>query len=551
MHWLIAKLRNHVGVVAGLVLLAVMRLTWIDAYPLNSDEAQHAHVAWSWTQDLRIYRDTFDNHGPLFGWLHAWVVRLVGERPDILHWLRLSTQVWYALALWATWRIGRHLFGAGVALAAVMLAGLELRFFLVSGQFRTDDLWAAAWLWALAAVVGVRSRARSWLLFGLCTGAALAVSQKTVVLLAMAAISAVIVALARRPWAGTFTARHAWAAVLGFVLVPGAFAIWLGAHNLLGPAWYALVSYNVGGVAKTEAVPKFVLALVLYAALAWVTVRRLRLHPAQDLCWAAFLLLQSGGYLLLVWFVWPLVTPQDFLPAIPPLVLLLCAACAGSPWLRERSRLAKLVAVLAVLTEATILLVLHPPWKDELAPQREELRTVLRYTDAGNTVMDPKGDAIFRRRAYFPIIESLAMARMREGLMPDTIAADMVRHGSMLVIHRRMPPGSDAFVWDNFLPVQGDIWIAGQCVPGRGLEHDLQIAMPGNYTLAGGEGAMMASMDGQPMADHWNLNVGRHHLNVATSQPMALVWSQAWNRGWRPVASARADGDARDLAACH
>ena len=55
----------------SLLILLVLRLVWLNAYTLNSDEAQHAHVAWAWTQGLLPYRDVFDNHGPLFGWLHS------------------------------------------------------------------------------------------------------------------------------------------------------------------------------------------------------------------------------------------------------------------------------------------------------------------------------------------------------------------------------------------------------------------------------------------------------------------------------------------------
>lgn len=537
-------------VVLGLSLLVVMRLAWLDAYPLNSDEAQHAHVAWSWAQGLQPYRDTFDNHGPLFSWLHSWLMRVLGERADILWWLRLAMQVWYALALWALWRMGRGLFGSGVAFAGVMLAGVELRFFLVSGQFRTDDMWSAAWLCGLAVLVGASPRVWRWFLFGLAAGAALAISQKTVILLATSAVSAAVVFVACGVQRGVIRWWHVLAACLGLAAIPGVFAAWLSSRGLMEAAWYGLVTYNVGGVVKTDAMLKLALAVVIFLLLAVAVVRYLRARGRRYFDGAAFLLLQASAYLLLVWFVWPLVTAQDFLPAIPPLMLLLSAGGARIPWLRVAPQRATAIAVLAVLAQCALLLVLNPPWQDRLAAQREELRTVLRYTAAADTVMDPKGDAIYRRRPYFPVIESLALARFREGLMPDTVAEDMVAHGSMMVIHRRLPPGSDVFVWENFLPVQGDVWIAGQCVK-RGAERDIQIAMPGDYTLVDGEGAVLASMDGRPLADHWNLSVGTHHLKVASSQPMALVWSAAWRRGWRPLASAQAaPGATRETVAC-
>ena len=146
----------------ALALLAALRLIWLNAYPLNSDEAQHAHVAWAWTQGLQLYRDVFDNHGPLFSGLHALVLALIGERADALTWLRLSMQLWYALALFAVWRMGRRLYTPNIAFYAMLIVGLVPRFFMVSGQFRTDDMWMALWLAALAMVVGAPPRAWRW-----------------------------------------------------------------------------------------------------------------------------------------------------------------------------------------------------------------------------------------------------------------------------------------------------------------------------------------------------------------------------------------------------
>src|SRR5580698_11380626 len=157
----------------ALLALAVLRIVWLEAYPLNSDEAQHAHVAWAWTRGLLPYRDVFDNHGPLFGLIHSLVFRLTGERADVMTWLRLSVQLWYVLALLSVWWIGRRLYGPRVAFAALLIAGLFPRFFLISGQFRTDDMWAAAWLASLAMVVGAPWRYWRWLTAGLLAGVAL------------------------------------------------------------------------------------------------------------------------------------------------------------------------------------------------------------------------------------------------------------------------------------------------------------------------------------------------------------------------------------------
>lgn len=519
----------------ALALLATMRLAWLNAYPLNSDEAQHAHVAWAWTQGLRLYRDVFDNHGPLFSGLHAWVLRAIGERPDALTWLRLSMQVWYAVALFSIWRIGRRLYTPHIAFYAMLIVALVPRFFFVSGQFRTDDMWMALWLAALAVVAGAPPRAWRWFVAGLLAGAALSVSQKTLVLLCLALLAGVVVSLARPtgrrapPW------RSIACGLFGLVLVPAIFIAWIAWRGDLGPAWYALVGYNVGGASKAYALPKLGVFLLLSGICVYLAFRHVRRLAREAFDWPVFLALQAGLFLFLVWFVWPLITAQDFLPAIPPLVLVLCGATARLPWLRESALRRRVLAKAVIGVECIALVMTAPPWSDRLGCQREELATVLRYTDPGDTVMDAKGDAIFRPRPFFPVIESMAMIRLRSGHMPDTIAQSLVEHRTMLVLRRRLPPASDTFVETSYLPVTGDVWMAGMYVASERGMRTVDLALPGDYVLTDGTQRLRASIDGGAVSDSWNLGVGKHQIDTTTDRALLLVWRQAWERGWRPA----------------
>lgn len=519
----------------ALALLATMRLAWLNAYPLNSDEAQHAHVAWAWTQGLRLYRDVFDNHGPLFSGLHAWVLRAIGERPDALTWLRLSMQVWYAVALFSIWRIGRRLYTPHIAFYAMLIVALVPRFFFVSGQFRTDDMWMALWLAALAVVAGAPPRAWRWFVAGLLAGAALSVSQKTLVLLCLALLAGVVVSVARPtgrrapPW------RSITCGLVGLVLVPATFIAWIAWRGDLGPAWYALVGYNVGGASKAYALPKLGVFLLLSGICVYLAFRHVRRLARDAFDWPVFLALQAGLFLFLVWFVWPLITAQDFLPAIPPLVLVLCGATARLPWLRESALRRRVLAKAVMGVECIALVMTAPPWSDRLGCQREELATVLRYTDPGDTVMDAKGDAIFRPRPFFPVIESMAMIRLRSGHMPDTIAQSLVEHRTMLVLRRRLPPASDTFVETSYLRVTGDVWMAGMYVASERGMRTVDLALPGDYVLTDGTQRLRASIDGGAVSDSWNLGVGKHQIDTTTDRALLLVWRQAWERGWRPA----------------
>jgi hypothetical protein len=516
----------------ALLALAALRLVWLDAYPLDSDEAQHAHVAWAWSRGLLPYRDVFDNHGPLFGLLNAPWLALLGERADVLTWLRLAVQPWYFLALSAAWLAGRRLYGTGVAWAGTLAAALYPRFFMVTGQFRTDDLWAALWLAALAALLAGRHTRRRAVLAGLLAGAALCVSQKTVLLLA-AALAAGALAWLRT---GAPRWRDVAAFLAGLLALPLGFAAWFAAHGALAAAGYGLVGYNLAATGKEDdgwrLAGFFVLAPLALGLALW----RLR-RGGPRAAGRVFLALQGGLYLLAVLCLWPLVTRQDFLPAIPPLLLSLCGWLAGRPWAARAAWRAPAALAGALLLELAVLAAGEPPWQDALAGQRRELASVLRYSGPDDTVMDAKGAAIFRRRPYYPVIESMARMRFRRGLLPDTIAAELVRHRTMLAVRGGLPDLGDAFVARNYLPSAGDsrVRVAGLALPGGKDERRFDLRLPGDYTLVDGQAKVAASLDGGVPADHWTLARGEHRLAAPPGRPLMLVWSRAWAHGWRPA----------------
>lgn len=519
----------------SLLFLLVLRLAWLNAYTLNSDEAQHAHVAWAWTQGLLPYRDVFDNHGPLFSWLHSPLLKWLDNRPDVLTWLRLAMQFWYVIALGSAGWMAQRLYGWRVAAVVVLVAGLFPRFFVVSGQFRTDDMWMAMWLLGLAFVAGTPPRLWRYFVAGLAMGCALAVSQKTLVLLVTTVVAAGVVRLLRPSDAPRAGVRCWMAAVLGVLVVPGIFLVWLGAHGLLQDAWYALAQYNVGGANKRHAAQQSLWFLILAAVLIVICIREARQRSEGGFDWTVFFALQGGLYLLLIWFIWPLITRQDFLPVVPTLVIAAAGWAATWQWLGSRPRLRGVLLIALLVAELAAVFAESPPWQDALAEQRNELSSVLRYTNETDTVMDPKGDTIFRDRPYYPVLESLAMRRLRRGQMADTIVDDLVNHRTMLVVLRRLPPSSARFVMLNYVQAGGDIWIAGRMLPDHQLSQTIEVNVPGDYVVTDGHQRLSGSLDGAPAADHWSLTRGTHHLVLSGGTPVALVWSQAFDRGWRPA----------------
>ena len=167
----------------------LLRAAYCFAFPFDSDEPQHLHIAWAWTQGLLPYRDVFDNHAPLFHVLSAPLVALIGENPRILVFMRLALIPLSAATLWGSYLLGRRIFGARAGWWAAILCGLSPTFFFKSVEYRTDVLWAALWVLAMAVFLSGPPAPRRWFCGGLLLGACLAVSLKSVMLLSALGIA--------------------------------------------------------------------------------------------------------------------------------------------------------------------------------------------------------------------------------------------------------------------------------------------------------------------------------------------------------------------------
>ncbi len=517
----------------GLLVLIGLRLLWLSAYPLNSDEPQHAHVAWSLSQGAMVYRDVFDNHGPLFSTMYASLLGFLGERADILWWLRMAVVPWYVLVLVATWVIARRLHSHGIADAAVLLVGLYPLVFLKAGEFRTDDAWAALWLSGMAVTVLARGRGVGWFCGGLLIGAALSVSQKTLPL-AIVALAAAAAVWPHWWWEHRRLASVNTLAVLaGAFVVPAAFVLWLVLQHDTAPAWYDIVSYNMAPTGAAESRRRLVLYLVL--AIAIVAGASFYARRADALGrWRAFFAVHALLFMLLIWFVWPLPTEQDFLPVVPTAMLCLVGFVARSGVLPPR-RHAVFVAVVAV-TELSVVIAHAPPWRDTLAAEEAQLRVVIDCTNPADTLMDAKSGGIFRRRPYYPVIESLARERFGSGRVRDDIAAWLIANHTMVAIDGRYPPAAQAFIARNYRLGTAGVRMAGLVLPATTSQQRFTLALAGDYVVTDGQREVPVSIDGKPDSTaRWLLAAGPHTLD-ATGKPLLIVWRQAWDCGWRPLA---------------
>jgi len=145
------------------VVGVALHATYILHHRVNTDEPQHLHVAWERVQGLILYRVVFENQSPLFSLLIAPLIRIIGERPDIVLFARLAMVPFALFTLVMTWAIGRRLYSGNAALWAVALAALTPDFMLGSIEYRTDQLWTGLWMATMAVLLlGRATRACSF-----------------------------------------------------------------------------------------------------------------------------------------------------------------------------------------------------------------------------------------------------------------------------------------------------------------------------------------------------------------------------------------------------
>jgi LmbE family N-acetylglucosaminyl deacetylase len=547
-----ATAERAVGILL-IVLGTIVRCFYTQRHQVNPDEPQHLHVAWGWTHGLLPYRDLFDNHSPLFSAVCAPFLALAGPRPDIVVVMRWVMVPMVLVTLWALWHLVRALFGPRAALWSVAIAGVEPDLVLRGVEYRSDVLWTMCWTLFLASVLCGRVTRRRMLASGLLLGAAFAVSMKTSLLTValLCGLVPTLVLLARRGWRvpARVAALAGWF-VAGAATVPAILAGFFAWRGALPQLRYAVFTHNiVPGLGTWQESPWLpLLFLPAFPLMLWVAARLLRSAPSPGAGGRrALLFLASAIYWLAVQTTWPLVTRQDWLPLVPmatalvaPLLLAGADALArrrgGSPALARHAAWAMLV--LAVVIEGVVLWRGEPILEDRTLPQQEILREVLRLTVPADSVLDPRGEAIFRDRPYYYVCEAVTLTRMEKGLIPDRIPERLVssRIGVVYWDSEDYPPRARCFMRRNFIQV-GAWRVAGAVVPAAADAgtRSFRIGIPQRYALLSANGPARGSLDGRPYAGPVELAPGRHTYAPAIGEGVVVaLWAPAAERAFSP-----------------
>ena len=542
-----------------LAALLALKMGYTLNYRVGSDEPQHLHVAWGWTQGMLPYRDFFDNHTPLFHLLYSPLLKWLGERADILIPMRLAMLPLFFVSLGAVYRIGATLFSRRAGAWAVIFAGLWPNFLLITSEFRTDVLWTTLWLVAIAVLAGRPFTVRRALVLGAVLGAAFGVSLKTslmVIALALALSTVLIIRLlahAKVGWRNI--ALWIAAGLAGMAVIPAAIAIFFYEKGAWRPFYYCIITHNtlpaLGHWSDKAfhvtwfppSIPSpwwFPLALpaMFIAARSFAACHKdisLGLRRATVFLAAGFFYFPLRSY-------WPLITGQDFLPVEPLLCIGVAAAvvefenrCAVRRW-AQPAFCSALLAFIAV-TEIGFAFLHQLPWRNKAVEFTQHLEATLRLTDPGDLVMDGKGETIFRNRPFYYALEDITRTRIMRGLIPDDIPECLVATRTCVASTSRLPPRAMKFVEANYVQLNKSVRVAGRYLgegrPGKRMEFDLVI--PARYAFDFNNKQIAGTLDGVPYTGSRFLEAGHHEFQIGSGRGIVyVVWAQALERGFSP-----------------
>jgi len=551
--------------VAALVVFAVfvaVRVVYAGRLRVDSDELQHLHLAWGWSVGLVPYRDLFDNHLPAFHLLLAPLLRATGETPAIVEVARLALIPVFVATAWATWRLGQRAFSPRAAAWGTLLGVGSFEFYVRSLEARADDLWALAWIVGLGVAAGgpfTRGRA---LATGAWFGFAALASVKSALLLVTFAGAAVGLGLVAPSVRAAWPARRALAAA-GWMALPGlgmagALAAWMASVGALDPlvAGVFLHGYVPGApdpVGNAVAVGALVVGTAALLAAARAIVAR---SPPDVGPRRALLFLSTTLFVLVLETVWFTSARQDKLPVVPVLGLLVAG---GVEALVRRLRVARGDAPPAVARRVTAVLAVvvvvafgrtlfnRRPWLDEASGVRGYLAEILRATVPGETVLDPKGQSVFRRRATYPVYERFTRERIERGLLDDPAVRDVVARGTWC-----FSPGTSKYgdATAAFLRAHtfrtGRLRVAGARLGPleAGARVNVAIGVPAAYVVVREDGAPFAgTVDGAPYDGARAWAPGPHVLDAGPGPAtrVAVVPAAFVVRGGAPFVETRLD----------
>lgn len=193
--------------------------------------------------------------------------------------------------------------------------------------------------------------------------------------------------------------------------------------------------------------------------------------------------------------------------------------------------------------EVAFVLISAPLFRDDTAGEIAMLGTILRVTRVSDYVMDPTGEAIFRRRPFYYALETFTAVRIERGLIHDNIVHDLIETRTFVALPHGLTKSAKLFVRENYLDVGNGVWILGKRLmpSGQGISTapiHFNVVIPGSYRIVRDNGDdAMDELDGSAARSARFLDAGEHIFRNGAGDysGVCIFWDIAFKRGITPL----------------
>jgi hypothetical protein len=315
----------------------------------------------------------------------------------------------------------------------------------------------------------------------------------------------------------------------------------------LEPMKYCVIVHNnVPGLGKWNHLGLGRLRWIFFSPLLLVVAAIIfRTHADRAIAARRVVLFLTGGIIYIILrSYWPLVTPQDYLPLLPLFIttftpLLLVAVDRLATRAAYLTAIRSAAPVLVVGLEMWGLFTEQRPWENRSVEMVEHLSCLLRLANPDDWVMDGKGETIYWQRPYYYVLEGVTLYRMNRGMIVDDIPEHLIEKRTRIVHKDRLHGKTKEFIKANYLPIFGTTLVAGQWLSRHsdGSPIVFTTLFPASYAIIAKNGLVPGNLDGQPISGPQLISAGRHEFQAPPgSGELALIWSQAIERGFSPFA---------------
>jgi len=188
-----------------------------------------------------------------------------------------------------------------------------------------------------------------------------------------------------------------------------------------------------------------------------------------------------------------------------------------------------LLLTVAVAGEFVWMIKSCPPFEDRNKDEQAVIADTLKLTHPGETVLDAKGQAIFRRRPYYYVLETITRVRADKGEIVDDVPERLIAERTPVLVRCHwLTEATDRFVKQNYVSVGSVMVLGKKLTPSPDRRLRFEVTVPGKYVMVDDDGDASGKLDGVDWREPRELAPGTHtQILDEVPKSLAIVWARA------------------------